>query len=369
MNYINDKRIVMTLDAGGTNLVFTAILANEQIVDEITIPSEPNNLTKMLEALLRGFNEVKAKLNYAPSAISFAFPGPADYPNGIIGDLPNLPAFSGGVALGPYLENIFNIPVFINNDGDLYAYGEALAGYLPDINKKLEETNSPRRYKNLLGLTLGTGFGAGIVRDGNLYIGDNSGAGEIWLLRDKLSPMLNIEEHGSIRGVKKIYASKVGINPSESPEPKEIYLIAKGEKEGNKDAAISAFKEMAIACGDAIANAATLLDGLIVIGGGLAGAADIFLPFLIDEMNSDFVHEDGTKFRRLTQKVYNLEKQEELEKFSKGTVRELDIIGTDKKIKYDPEQKIGIGVSKIGTSKAISLGAYSFALKMLDENN
>jgi glucokinase len=49
---------------------------------------------------------------------------------GIIGDLENLPTFKGGVALGPMLEEIFNIPVFINNDGDLFAYGEAIAGLL-----------------------------------------------------------------------------------------------------------------------------------------------------------------------------------------------------------------------------------------------
>ena len=49
----------------------------------------------------------------------------ADYAHGIIGDLPNFPGFRGGVALGPYLEHVFGIPVFINNDGNLFAYGEA----------------------------------------------------------------------------------------------------------------------------------------------------------------------------------------------------------------------------------------------------
>ena len=61
----------------------------------------------MLATLVEGFMAVKSKLSEKPVAISFAFPGPADYPNGIIGDLPNLPAFRGGVALGPFLENRF----------------------------------------------------------------------------------------------------------------------------------------------------------------------------------------------------------------------------------------------------------------------
>ncbi len=365
MKYVNDKRIVMTLDAGGTNLVFTAIQGNEQIIDEIRFPSSPNDLDKMLSTLVEGFKEVKSKLTEDPVAISFAFPGPADYPNGIIGDLPNLPAFRGGVALGPFLEAKFNLPVFINNDGDLYAYGEAISGFLPEINQKLRAAGSPKQYKNLVGLTLGTGFGAGIVRDGNLFLGDNSGAGEIWLLRDKLSPMLNIEEHGSIRGVKKIYADIVGLSAGATPEPKDLYEIAKGKKEGNKDAAIKAFKDMSEACGDAISNAITLIDGLVVIGGGLSGASDLFLPYLVDEMNSNYVRKDGTKFRRLVQQVYNLELEDELEKFLKGSTREIEVIGTDKKVNYDPESRLGVGISKIGTSKAISLGAYAFALNQL----
>ena len=365
MKYVNDKRIVMTLDAGGTNLVFSAMQGNEQIIDEIRFPSSPNNLDKMLSTLVDGFEVVKSKLKEKPVAISFAFPGPADYPNGIIGDLPNLPAFRGGVALGPFLENKFDLPVYINNDGDLYAYGEAISGFLPEINKKLKDAGSPKQYKNLVGLTLGTGFGAGIVRDGNLFIGDNSGAGEIWLLRDKLSPMLNIEEHGSIRGLKKIYSEVAKISLNETPEPKELFEIAKGEKEGNKDAAIKAFKDMSEACGDAISNAITLIDGLVVIGGGLSGASDVFLPYLVGEMNGNYIKEDGTKFRRLVQHVYNLELEEELSKFLKGSTRELEIFGTDKKVKYDPEARLGVGISKIGTSKAISLGAYAFALNQL----
>ncbi len=369
MKYKNDNRIVMTLDAGGTNLVFSAIQGNEQIIDEIRFPSSPNDLDKMFSTLVEGFTAVKSKINGEPVAISFAFPGPADYPNGIIGDLGNLPCFRGGVALGPFLEHKFNLPVYINNDGDLYAYGEAISGFLPEINQKLKDAGSPKQYKVLVGITLGTGFGAGIVRDGDLFIGDNSGAGEIWLLRDKLSPMLNIEEHGSIRGVKKIYSEIAGILIDETPEPKDLFEIAKGDKAGNKDAAIKAFKDMAEACGDAISNAITLIDGLIVIGGGLSGASEVFLPFLVDEMNGDYINEDGSKFRRLVQQVYNLDNEEETAKFLKGSTREVKVQGTDKIVKYDPEARLGVGVSNIGTSKAISLGAYAFALNKLDKNN
>jgi len=186
MDHQNEERIVMTLDAGGTNFVFSAIQGGEEIIEPISLPSNADNLERCLNNLVQGFQKVQNRLPEKPVAISFAFPGPADYPNGIIGDLGNLPAFRGGVALGPMLQEKFKLPVFINNDGDLFAYGEAIAGFLPEVNKLLEKAGSPKRYKNLIGITLGTGFGCGIVRNGNLHIGDNSVGAEIWLIRNKI---------------------------------------------------------------------------------------------------------------------------------------------------------------------------------------
>ncbi len=365
---MKNDQIVLTLDAGGTNFVFSAIQEKEKIVEDIRMPANGDDLDKCMNSLVAGFNEVLSKLSSKPAAISFAFPGPADYPNGIIGDLPNLQAFRGGVALGPMLEDKFGIPVFINNDGDLYAYGEALGGFLPYVNSLLEKAGSPKRYKNLLGLTLGTGFGAGIVRDRQLFVGDNSSAGEIWLLRDKLMPNSNIEEHASIRGVRGAYASEANIPPKDVPDPKEIFEIGIGNKKGNRSAAEGTFKIMAEAAGDAISNAATLIDGLVVIGGGLSGASKLFLPHMVNEMNSQFTKSDGTKFNRLTAKTYNLEDEEELGNFLKGGTKEITVYGTDRKIKYDPESRIGVGISKIGTSNAISLGAYAYAINQLKKS-
>ncbi len=366
MRYTNDKRTVMTLDAGGTNLVFTAMQRSEQVVDEITLPTFGDNLDKCMSSIIEGFSEVKTKLKEKPVAISFAFPGPADYPNGIIGDLPNLPAFRGGVALGPMLKEKFDLPVFINNDGDLYAYGEAIAGFLPFINSLLEKSGSTKRYKNLLGLTLGTGFGAGIINNGQLFVGDNSCSGEIHLFRNKLNPEMNVEEHVSIRGIRRIYANEAKIKFEDAPSPKDIYDICTGKKKGSKTAALKAYQEMAEAAGDAISTAVALIDGLVVIGGGLAGASDVFLPHLVNEMNDRFFKHDGTPFKRLSANVYNLEDEDQLTRFLKGSEKEILVYGTNKKVKYDPEMRIGVGISKIGTSRAISIGAYTFALKALD---
>lgn len=90
--YKDDKRIVITLDAGGTNFVFSAMRGCEFILDPIRFPSNSHDLDLCLRTLVKGFEEVIERLPERPAAISFAFPGPADYKAGIIGGyLPQLP--------------------------------------------------------------------------------------------------------------------------------------------------------------------------------------------------------------------------------------------------------------------------------------
>src|ERR1051325_5143816 len=104
--YDNDERIVMTLDGGGTNFHFAATRGNQPFNGDFVLPSNASDLDRCLATIVDGFKRIKDCCPTPPVAISFAFPGPADYPSGIIGDLPNLPAFRGGVALGPMLEEI-----------------------------------------------------------------------------------------------------------------------------------------------------------------------------------------------------------------------------------------------------------------------
>lgn len=358
----------MTLDAGGTNFVFSAIQANEEIIDAIRLPSNGHDLQLCLQTIIDGFSEVKSKLPTLPSAISFAFPAPADYPNGIIGELLNFPSFmgTGGVAMGPMLEEIFKIPVFINNDGDLYTYGEALSGFLPHINQLLEEAGSPRRFENLLGITLGTGFGGGIVTSNRLFGGDNSMAAEVWLLRNKLDPATNVEESISIRAIQRIYTNMSSLDFNDAPSPKEIYEIGMGLKTGNKEAAIESFRQLGEALGDALGNLLTVVDGPAVIGGGLAGAKDLIVPAMMKELHSTFTNYQDQEYDRIVQKVYYLDDEQELKAFLKGNSKTLTIPMTNKKITYDPMARLGVGFSKIGTSKAISLGAYAYALYNMD---
>lgn len=358
----------MTLDAGGTNLRFSALRGGNPVAETVSLPSNGDDLEKCLANIVEGFNRVKALCPQPPAAISFAFPGPADYPRGIIGDLGNLPGFRGGVALGPMLEEKFGIPVFMNNDGDLFVYGEAIGGLLPHVNGLLEKAGSPKRYKNLFGITLGTGFGGGIVRNGEIFIGDNSASGEVWLLRNKLDPSMNAEEGACIRAVRRVYANQSGTPFDQVPEPKELSEIANGNMVGNQAAAREAFRCLGESAGDAVANAITLIDGLTVIGGGISNAWPLFLPALVDELNSTFTNPAGNKFRRLLPAAFNLEDTVQLETFLKGETRTIKVPGSDRSLAYDPLLRVGVGMSRLGTSQAIAIGAYAFALQKLGQS-
>jgi glucokinase len=265
------------------------------------------------------------------------------------------------------LEERFGIPTFINNDADMFVYGEAMAGFLPYVNGLLEKAGSTKRYQNLFGVTLGTGFGAGIVRNNQPFLGDNSMAGEIWLLRNKLYPGSGAEDSVSIRGVRRVYAEKAGIPFEQAPEPRDIFEIAIGTRPGNQAAAGEAFRQLGEIVGDAMAQALTLVDGLAVIGGGISGAAPLFLPALVNEINSTYVDAQGVAYRRLAQVAFNLEDPAQLHQFLRGEQREITVPGSHKKLRYDPLQRTGVGLSRLGTSEATAIGAYAFALQALDQ--
>ncbi len=364
----SDRRIVLTLDAGGTNFVFSAIQDGKFIVSPVTLDSKAYDLGLCLEQMITGFNSVKSLLKDSPSAISFAFPGPADYPAGIIGGfLPNFPSFREGVALGAFLEDKFGVPVFINNDADLYAYGEALAGKLPEINKRLAALGSSKQYKNLLGYTFGTGFGFGFVSDKKLHIGDNSCV-ETFCLRNKRYPGLIAESGVSVKAIKRVYGDLSGDN-EHLFEPKDIYEIAEGVKKGNRKAAIESFQVFGEIAGDAIATGLTLIDGIAVIGGGITAAKKYFMPSLLSELRSKIKTIEGEELNRLQMNVYDLDNEKEFEVFARGGSRKLKVYGSDKEVIYDPEKRIGIAISSMGASNAIAIGAAEYALNKIDINS
>ena len=364
--YKKDNRIVATLDAGGTNFVFGAMKAGEFIIDPVSVPAQSHDLDLCLQNMVNGFQQVFDKLEEKPVAISFAFPGPADYPNGIIGGyLPNFPSFRDGVALGAFLEGKFGVPVFINNDGDLFAYGEALCGMLPEINSRLKELGSTKQYKNLIGYTLGTGFGIGVVIDNNLNRGDNSCV-ETFCLRHRDMPDVIVEDGVAIRAVCRVYGEQSG-NPDHGLTPKDICEIADGTREGNQAAAKEAFASLGRVAGAAISTAVTIIDGLVVIGGGVSAASRWIMPALLEEMRSKLRTLGGDEVNLVQMKVYDLENNDEFELFAKGETKKVKVYGEDRYVDYDCQKRVGIAISKLGASKAVSVGAYAFALSELDK--
>ena len=364
--YKKDNRIVATLDAGGTNFVFGAMQAGEFIIDPVSVPAQSHDLDLCLQNMVNGFQQVFDKLDEKPVAISFAFPGPADYPNGIIGGyLPNFPSFRDGVALGAFLEGKFGVPVFINNDGDLFAYGEALCGMLPEINSRLKELGSAKQYKNLIGYTLGTGFGIGVVIDNNLNRGDNSCV-ETFCLRHRDMPDVIVEDGVAIRAVCRVYGEQSG-NPNHGLTPKDICEIADGTREGDQAAAKEAFASLGRVAGAAISTAVTIIDGLVVIGGGVSAASRWIMPALLEEMRSKLRTLGGDEVNLVQMKVYDLENADEFALFAKGETKKVKVYGEDRYVDYDCQKRVGIAISKLGASKAVSVGAYAFALSELDK--
>ncbi|TRX59598.1 ROK family protein [Fulvivirga sp. M361] len=364
---MSDQRsaTVLTLDAGGTNFVFSVIRDFKELTSPITLPAQAENLAQCLSAIISGFEQIAGRVK-SFDAISFAFPGPADYVLGIIGNLPNFKAFRGGVPLGPMLENYFNVPVFINNDGNLFASGVAHAGYLPALNARLTEEGSDKRFHHLIGITLGTGFGCGIVSNGQLITGDNSCGAEIHNTLSPVNKNWNAEESISTRAIQRVYTERSGIPFNTKLMPKDIYNIAKGNKGGNITAAREAFIQYGTALGASIVNVLALIDGIVVIGGGLSASWELFAPSMFKEINRNVENFKGEQSNKLSYKVFNLEDPSTFNEFARGKTVDLPVPRTDKFIKYDTMPRTGIALSKLGASRAIALGAYALALQKLE---
>jgi glucokinase len=217
----------------------------------------------------------------------------------------------------------------------------------------------------LLGFTLGTGFGCGIARNNELFLGDNGAAGEIWLLRHKTKRAVLLEEGVAIRAIQRVYRETSGDNRVLTP--KDIFDIAEGTAQGDSEAAKKSFAEFGEMAGEGIALVSTVLDGLVVIGGGIASAKKYFMPALMAELNGSINLIDGTPKPRLEMTAYNLDDPMDRAAFLQGTLTQIKVPGTDKLVDYDPVKRLGVVFSKLGASRAIALGAYSFALNELDK--
>lgn len=155
----------ITIDLGGTNLR-AALLDADRITEYKTEPCKAEGteqeVTDQIIRLCEAVNDGKAE------KIGVAVPSVVDYERGIVYDAVNIPSWHE-VHLKEILEQRFGIEAAIDNDVNCFVNGELHFG-------------QGRSYRNLVGITLGTGIGAGIIASGSLYRGFNTGAGEIGCL-------------------------------------------------------------------------------------------------------------------------------------------------------------------------------------------
>ena len=116
--------------------------------------------------------------------------------------------------------------------------------------------------------------------------------------------------------------------------------------------------------GDVLAQALTLVDGLAVIGGGISGAHPLFLQPLVDAANGVY-ERNGDPLRRLIPRAFNLEDPPTATRFSRAKCASSRCPERGASIACDPLPRTAVGISRLGTSQAVAIGAYAFALSQL----
>lgn len=153
---------ILGIDIGATKIHIGEV-QNGKILNETKFPtSSKASKEQMLQEIVEG---IEAMISPDVAGIGIGAPGLIDDDAGIIYDVQNIASWQE-VHLKEHLEGYFKKPVRISNDANTFALGEKIYG-------------KAQPFKNVVGLTLGTGFGAGIIIDGNLYSGAYSSAGEL----------------------------------------------------------------------------------------------------------------------------------------------------------------------------------------------
>lgn len=156
MNQIN----IIGIDLGGTH-VRAGVVADGKLGDiqSVRIPSS-GTVEEVLKII---FELVDPLANQNVIAIGIGVPSVVDT-NGIVYDVQNIPSWKK-VELKKIMEERYHLPVSVNNDANCFALGEKYFGKGKDFH-------------SMIGLTIGTGLGAGIIINDRLYAGVNCGAGE-----------------------------------------------------------------------------------------------------------------------------------------------------------------------------------------------
>ena len=162
---------VIGIDLGATN-IRGAVVTGNALSNIVSARTHSDGLVE--EILNDIYLVVDALIDDSVKAIGIGVPSVVDVAEGIVYDVLYIPSWKE-VPVKRLMEARYRIPVFVNNDANCFAVGEYHFGKGKGVD-------------SMVGLTLGTGLGAGVIINGKLYSGFNCGAGEFGLLnyQDKI---------------------------------------------------------------------------------------------------------------------------------------------------------------------------------------
>jgi glucokinase len=259
------NKSILGADIGGTNIRVGKILNDQLLALHSQKITSTGSEKKVLEEIVSSIHKLFDK---SVIGIGVGVPSVVDVQRGIVYDVQNIPSFKK-VSLKKILEDEFKIPVYINNDANCFVAGEKYFG-------------KGKNYNNIVGLTIGTGLGAGIYTNSKLYTGANCGAGEFGLLPYKDSDY----EHYCSSHFFKNY----------NTTGEEIYQKA---KKGNKTA-ISIFNEFGTNIGNAISAIVLSLDPEIIIIGGSISKSFKFFKKSMNNVFVNFPYQNSIKNLKIT---------------------------------------------------------------------
>lgn len=152
----------LSIDLGGTNIRIAQV-EDGKCLNKVSVAClAQQDASTVLSQLSRLIGEM---MNETVDGIGIGVPSIVDSEKGIVYNVANISSWKE-IHLKEVLENEFKVAVAINNDSNCFALGESLYG-------------EGQPYANMVGVTIGTGIGAGVVIDHRLYCGQYVGAGEV----------------------------------------------------------------------------------------------------------------------------------------------------------------------------------------------
>ena len=255
------EKSILGVDIGGTNIRIGKIL-NDNILALHSQKITSNG--KEEEVLEEIISSVYKLFDKSVVGIGVGVPSVVDVEKGIVYDVQNIPSLKK-VFLKKILEDKFKIPVYVNNDANCFVAGEKYFG-------------RGKSYNNIVGLTIGTGLGAGIYANGKLYAGANCGAGEFGLLPYKDSDY----EH--------YCSSHFFINIYRTTGEEAFKNAAKGD-----NTAIGIFNEFGTHLGNAVSAVILSFDPEIIIIGGSISKSFKYFKDSMTKVFGDFPYQNSIK--------------------------------------------------------------------------